>query len=49
MKVLLFFLVVSFLIGGTNTGRWVRERPLLLVGFAMFTAASYWSLAVVLG
>ena len=43
------FLVVSFLVGGTDVGRWVRERPLLLVAFSVMIAGSYWSLSVVLG
>lgn len=49
MKVLVLFLLISFLIGMTDVGRWVRERPLLLVAFSVMFAGSYWSLAVVMG
>lgn len=49
MKVLVAFLFLSFFIGGTNAGAWIRERPRVLMGFAIVTAASYWSLGVVLG
>lgn len=49
MKVLVAFLFISFFIGGTRAGAWVRDRPILLVAFAIVTAASYYSLGVVLG
>ena len=49
MKMLLFFIVTCFLVGGTRPGRFVRERPPLLIAFAGVTAASYWSLGIVLG
>lgn len=49
MKVLVAFLFISFFIGGTNAGAWVRERPKVLVAFALVFAASFWSLGVVLG
>lgn len=48
MQMLVFFLVVCFLVGGTNAGRRVREHPLLLAVFTTFVAASYLSLSVVL-
>jgi hypothetical protein len=49
MKVLVAFLFIAFFIGGTNAGAWVRDRPKILLSFAVVTAASYWSLGVVLG
>lgn len=49
MKVLVAFIFIAFFIGGTNAGSWVRERPKILLSFAIVTAASYWSLGVVLG
>lgn len=49
MKMLVAFMLICFLIGGTEAGRWVRERPLVIAAFSTLTAASYWSFRVVLG
>lgn len=48
MKMLVAFMLISVLIGGTDAGRWVRERPLAILAFATIVATSYWSLRVVL-
>ena len=48
MQVFVAFLVICFLIGGTDAGRVVRKNPILLVAFATVTAASFYSLGVVL-
>lgn len=48
MQMLIFFLVVCFLIGGTSIGRRVREHPTLLAIFSTTVAASFYSLRVVL-
>lgn len=48
MTVLVVFLVLSFIVGGTSLGRRIRRRPLVLLGFAGFFAASFYSLRVVL-
>lgn len=47
MQVLLAFLVVCFLVGGTSAGRLVREHPILLLAFSTLTAASFYMLRVV--
>jgi len=48
MQMLIFFLVVCFLVGGSNAGWRVREHPMLLAAFSTVVAASYLSLRVVL-
>lgn len=48
MRVLILFMVVAFLIGGTHSGRRVRDRPILLVAFSTMTAASFYLLRVVM-
>jgi hypothetical protein len=48
MQMLIFFLVVCFIVGGTSLGRRVRERPALLAIFSTTVAASFYSLTVVL-
>ena len=48
MQVLVAFLVVCFLVGGSDVGRIVRDRPILLAGFSTVVAASYYMLGVVL-
>jgi hypothetical protein len=45
---LIFFLVVCFIAGGTGVGRRVREHPALLAIFSTVVAASFYSLRVVL-
>jgi hypothetical protein len=47
MKVLLAFLIVAFLLGGSRFGRRVRERPVVLLAFCTVVAASYYSLQVI--
>lgn len=48
MQVLVAFLAVCFVIGGSDVGRVVRDHPILLAGFSTIVAASYWMLSVVL-
>ncbi len=48
MQVMVLLMVGAFLIGGTPLGRWVRERPVLLLGVSTAAATSFYSLSVVL-
>ena len=48
MQVFVAFLFIVFLVGGTRLGRPVRERPIVLLAFCFLTAASFYSLSVVL-
>ena len=41
------FLIVAFAAGGTEMGRRVRERPIVLLVFCAVVAASYYSLRAV--
>ncbi|MDJ0770834.1 MAG: hypothetical protein QNJ12_18720 [Ilumatobacter sp.] len=47
MQVLIAFLVICFLIGGSSAGRRIRERPMLLLALSTVVAASFYSLRVV--
>ncbi len=47
MKVLIGFIIGTFLIGALPIGRTVRERPLALVAIAVLVAGGYYSLRVV--
>jgi hypothetical protein len=46
MEVLIAFLITTFLLG-SGLGRWMRDRPILLLGFCVVVAASFYSLRVV--
>jgi hypothetical protein len=48
MQVLVALLVGSFVLGGTSLGRWLRERPIVLIPAVCVAAASYYSLGVAL-
>lgn len=48
MNVLIVFLLVCFVVGGSNIGQRFRVQPWWLLGFAALTAASFYSLRVVL-
>lgn len=45
---LLLFLAVCFLAGGTNIGRRIFQHPVVLTAFSVTVAASYYLLRVVL-
>ncbi len=47
MKVLIGFIIGTFLIGALPIGRIVRERPLFLVAISLVVAGGYYSLRVV--
>ena len=48
MNTLIVFLILSFALGGSSLGKVFRERPLAMLAFAGFFAASFYSLRVVL-
>lgn len=48
MNVLIAFLFLSFIMGGSSRGRVIRDRPILLAAFAGLFAASFYSLRVVM-
>lgn len=47
MQVLVFFLIVAIVIGGSRHGALVRRRPWLLLAFTVLVATSFYSLRVV--
>jgi hypothetical protein len=46
MQVLALFLVLAFVLGGSELGRHVRQRPILLLFFSTTVAVSFYSLRV---
>lgn len=48
MQVLAILLVGAFVIGGTEPGRWICDRPLVLLALCVVAAASFYSMRVVL-
>jgi hypothetical protein len=48
MNFLVMFLLAAFIAGGTGLGRWVRERPIVLIFISALVAASFYSIRVVL-
>lgn len=47
MQVLIGFLVICFVLGGTRFGEPFRRRPVLLLVASTAVAASYYSLGVI--
>jgi hypothetical protein len=47
MQVLIGFLVLCFVLGGTRLGEPFRRRPVLMLVASVAVAASYYSLSVI--
>ena len=48
MQVLIAFLVITFILGGTERGYRLQQRPVFLLGYCTVFALSFYSLRVVL-
>jgi hypothetical protein len=48
VQVLVVLLIGAFALGGTRLGRWIRDRPPVLLPMCVLAAASYYSLSVIL-
>jgi hypothetical protein len=48
MQVLIALLIGAFILGGTALGRWIRDRPPVLLTLCTLAAASYYTLRVTL-
>lgn len=48
MQAFVLLLLLTFVIGGTRLGPWVRDRPIVLLPLCIIAAASFYSLRVVL-